>query len=142
MKGEIIQQKLTDDAEYDRKIKVISSDIKILYLTLTKKWFDQIVAGEKKLEYRQVKEYWVSRLFNRDGTQVHYDYIFFRNGYAKDSPSIVVEYLGIVGISDFESDECFELGLGDICEDVAIEKEMLSEEEKVDDKREKIMGFR
>jgi len=136
MKGEFVQQKIDDGDTI-----VISTDKKILYLNLMKKWFDQIASGEKKIEYRQVKNYWVARLFDKDGVPISYDYVIFRNGYAKDSPSVILEYNGVVGISDFEGVECFELELGNICENVSIEKEM-SSEEKVAEKREKIMGFR
>ena len=31
---------------------------KILRLTVCKKWFDMIVAGTKKEEYREIKAYW------------------------------------------------------------------------------------
>lgn len=34
-----------------------------LHLNLTKKWFDMILSGEKKVEYREIKTYWFSRLF-------------------------------------------------------------------------------
>lgn len=37
---------------------------KVLYLTLKKKWFDMILSGEKKEEYREIKHYWLPRLFN------------------------------------------------------------------------------
>ena len=36
---------------------------KILTLTVSKQWFDMIVAGEKTEEYREIKPYWVARLF-------------------------------------------------------------------------------
>ena len=36
---------------------------KVLILTVSKQWFDMIVAGEKKEEYREIKGYWVKRLF-------------------------------------------------------------------------------
>lgn len=36
--------------------------MKILHLTLKKKWFDMIASGEKREEYREIKQYWVSRL--------------------------------------------------------------------------------
>ena len=36
--------------------------MKILKLTLKKQWFDMILKGEKKEEYREVKEFWVRRL--------------------------------------------------------------------------------
>ena len=36
--------------------------MKTLHLTLEKKWFDLIANGEKRLEYREDKPYWRSRL--------------------------------------------------------------------------------
>ena len=33
----------------------------ILNLTLKKKWFDMILSGEKKEEYREIKDYWARR---------------------------------------------------------------------------------
>lgn len=35
---------------------------KVLTLTVSKEWFDMIVAGEKKEEYRIIKGYWAKRL--------------------------------------------------------------------------------
>ena len=32
-----------------------------LQLSLKKKWFDMILSGEKKEEYREVKNHWISR---------------------------------------------------------------------------------
>ncbi len=37
--------------------------MKILHLTLKKKWFDMVLSGIKKEEYREVKPYWNRRLF-------------------------------------------------------------------------------
>ena len=36
--------------------------MKILKLTLKKKWFDMIFSGEKTEEYREIKQYWKNRL--------------------------------------------------------------------------------
>jgi hypothetical protein len=36
----------------------------ILKLTLKKKWFDMILSGEKVTEYRELKPYWVQRIFD------------------------------------------------------------------------------
>lgn len=36
---------------------------KVLTLSVKKEWFDKIVSGEKKEEYRAIKPYWVARLF-------------------------------------------------------------------------------
>ena len=63
--------------------------MKILHMTLKKKWFDMILSGEKKEEYREIKGYWAKRLFNRQ-----YDIIRFRNGYSPDSPVFDIEYKG------------------------------------------------
>jgi hypothetical protein len=57
--------------------------MKILEMTLKKKWFDMISSGEKKEEYREVKPYWESRICGKEHTHVR-----FRNGYTKNAPSI------------------------------------------------------
>jgi len=36
----------------------------ILKMTLQKKWFEMILSGEKKTEYREVKPYWIQRIFD------------------------------------------------------------------------------
>lgn len=67
----------------------------ILHLTLKKKWFDMILSGEKKEEYREIKPYWETRLSNFDGEQFlhhkNYDVVIFKNGYQKDAPTMEVE---------------------------------------------------
>jgi hypothetical protein len=80
--------------------------MEILHLTLKKKWFDMIASGEKKAEYRERKEYWHRRFTNHwckaikaKGTatnQRHFDIVRFRNGYAKNAPTMDVECLGII----------------------------------------------
>lgn len=37
--------------------------MKQLYLPLKEKWFEKIKSGEKIVEYREAKEYWLSRLY-------------------------------------------------------------------------------
>lgn len=64
-----------------------------LHLTLKKKWFDMIADGTKREEYREPKPYWCTRLARP------YGQILFRNGYAKDSPTMLVEFIGLrVGV--------------------------------------------
>lgn len=36
---------------------------KVLTLTVNKEWFSRILSGVKKEEYREIKPYWVARLF-------------------------------------------------------------------------------
>ena len=82
-----------------------------LHLTLKKKWFDMIASGEKKEEYREVKDYWMKRLAGIDGCGTSYnfallcnienkcknfDVVVFKNGYAKDAPTIKLKCNGIV----------------------------------------------
>ena len=43
---------------------------KVLTLTVSKQWFDMIVAGEKTEEYREIKPYWVARLFQNNSNIV------------------------------------------------------------------------
>lgn len=62
---------------------------RVLKMTLQREWFDEIRRGVKKIEYREIKPYWRTRIEGRQ-----YDEIFFRNGYNPDSPTMRVEYLG------------------------------------------------
>lgn len=65
----------------------------MLTLPIKKKWFDMILSGEKKEEYRESKPYYTTRFKNLwQGSLIGYDAerrIRFRNGYAKDSPSFI-----------------------------------------------------
>ena len=63
--------------------------LKVLHLTLKKKWFDQIASGIKIREFREVKPYWTSRLEGKIFDEIH-----FRNGYSKDAPFMRVEWKG------------------------------------------------
>jgi len=65
--------------------------MEILHLTLKKKWFDMIASGEKREEYREMKPYWDNRLMKKK-----YDAIYFRNGYGKDAPKMLVEIKAII----------------------------------------------
>lgn len=62
----------------------------ILHLNLRKKFFSQIAARTKHIEYRDQKPYWKKRLENRK-----YDVIQFRNGYATNAPEMLVEFRGV-----------------------------------------------
>lgn len=87
-----------------------------LHLNLKKKWFDMFLAGIKKEEYREIKQFWVSRFVNllvvdHTKNKSHlelilsedydkaffnfFDTITFSNGYAKDRPQFVIELKGI-----------------------------------------------
>jgi hypothetical protein len=77
----------------------------MLTLTIKRKWFDMILSGEKKEEYREIKPYYDARLpkefgLFKTGDNLEKGNIFppadlseipvrFRNGYSKNSPEIV-----------------------------------------------------
>lgn len=84
----------------------------MLTLPIKKKWFDMILSGEKKEEYREIKPYYISRFANAveipkhveryaviDAVEactevvggINIEKIKFRNGYRKDSPSFVAK---------------------------------------------------
>lgn len=73
--------------------------MKVLHLTVKKKWFDMIVSGEKKEEYREIKPYWLNRFKyyrNYDDfceeLNCEFTHVKFRNGYSKNAPSIMFEF--------------------------------------------------
>lgn len=82
----------------------------MLTLPIKKKWFDMILSGEKKEEYREIKPYYDSRFIKKD---IDYDpelnmmveqekirqhrLIWLKNGYRKDSPKILCQCYVFVG---------------------------------------------
>lgn len=98
--------------------------MKTLHLTLKKKWFDMILSGEKKEEYREIKMYWINRLlFNVFNSEIgftlwynsmpdhvtlnhvlkDYKQITFRNGYSKNAPEFTAELKNIIIDVGFKS---------------------------------------
>ena len=67
--------------------------MKILHLTLKKKWFDLIASGKKTVEYREDKPYWQKRLLDGEDPKT-FDIIRFKNGYG-NVPTMDVEFKGI-----------------------------------------------
>ena len=92
---------LIEQCEEEERIK----NMKILHLNLFRKYFDQIAEGIKTIEYREMTDYWKKRIENRE-----YDIIKFRNGYAKNAPTMLVEYKG------YTIGKEYELKLGKIIE--------------------------
>lgn len=95
-------------------------EAKILNLVLKKRWFDLILKGVKKEEYRECKDYWKARLVDEFGEFKDFDVVRFRLGYGKEAPTIDVELLGIdsgePNIEWCEGDEkwCYRIKLGRI----------------------------
>jgi len=93
--------------------------MRILHLTLKKKWFDMIASGEKTEEYREIKPYWNKRLHKTFHTHIR-----FRNGYRKDAPVMLVDMRGLLTIGYGntlwgapEDEMVYILRLGNIIED-------------------------
>ena len=84
--------------------------MKILHLNLYRKYFDAIVNGTKIIEYRDKTDYWKKRIEGRE-----YDIIKFRNGYATDAPTMLVEYGGY-GVGFNGIGEEYRIKLGKIIE--------------------------
>ena len=86
-----------------RKMDVMSACPKLLRLPIKKKWFGMCLSGEKKQEYREIKDYYTTRFSNI--LKISSDflksadrnwksrpiYIEFVNGYAANSPSFIAE---------------------------------------------------
>lgn len=78
---------------------------KTLFLILKKQWFDLILSGEKKEEYRDITEYWIKRLFvnhreyftllKKGSQSLQFTHICFQHGYANDAPRFEIECKGI-----------------------------------------------
>ena len=66
-----------------------------LKLTLSKKPFEVMITGEKKVEYRNQSQWMKSRLFDKHGNPRKYSYVEFVNGYGKDRPRFTLEFKGV-----------------------------------------------
>ena len=88
--------------------------MKILRLPIKKKWFDMIASGEKQEEYREIKPYWDTRLCGHG-----YDAVQFRNGYSKQSRTVLVDLWAInigFGLKEWGAPDCsvYKLILGPV----------------------------
>lgn len=83
---------------------------RVLHLPLKRVFFDQIVAGHKHIEYRDVKPHWNSRIAGKEFDEIH-----FRNGFAKDAPFMRVKCLGW-SLDTFAGKRVYALQLGPILE--------------------------
>ena len=87
--------------EKDEEYLIVWEKLALIEFPLKKKWFDMILSGEKKEEYREMKEYWYVRFRNifpfvkNTTIPVEKDWakywVLFRNGYGKNRPSFYAE---------------------------------------------------
>jgi len=90
--------------------KAKGGQTKNLCLTLHREFFDAIVEGTKRTEYRDDKDYWRRRLVGRAYQEVH-----FRNGYATKAPFMRVQFKGVRKVRTIEGSR-FAIRLGKILE--------------------------
>ncbi len=57
---------------------------RVLFLILTKHWFDEIKSGRKTHEYREARDYWNKRL-----TSKRYTHVALRRGYGKGAEVMI-----------------------------------------------------
>ena len=63
----------------------------MLTLPIKKKWFDMLLSGEKKEEYREIKLYYATRLKHEIEGGAPY-IAKFVNGYRRDAPYFTAAY--------------------------------------------------
>ena len=98
--------------------------MKNLTLNVKKKWFDMILSGVKKEEYREIKDFSVVRCLQMDSelgaSFKEYDTVTFLNGMKTLTPTIVIECKGIIiggavpEWSDNMQGEMFVIKLGEL----------------------------
>lgn len=57
----------------------------MLMLPIKRKWFDMIVSGEKKEEYREITPYWNTRILKCGYAGIKF-VVRIKNGYQKEAP--------------------------------------------------------
>lgn len=75
---------------------------KPLFLIMEKVWFDEILSGSKKIEYRDDSPFYRSRLMNKKGQFRNYENALLQVGYNKDAQRMTIEIKDIVLEGDFE----------------------------------------
>ena len=82
VKTKIKELKLQEDNEV--------RNTKELHLVLKHKWYDMIASGEKKVEYRDLKDYYRKKFYNKN-----YTHVVFHKGYTNETMMFRIEGIGI-----------------------------------------------
>ena len=73
-------------------------DIPIIKSTIKRKWFDMILSGEKKEEYKDIKKFWQSRLKNlvgKKGNPIAILHLFNGRYLGNDLRNLKIEILSV-----------------------------------------------
>lgn len=57
-------------------------------MTIKRQYFDEILSGKKKEEFRMVNPHWVDKIIGKE-----YTHIIFQNGYNRNAPRLEAEYM-------------------------------------------------
>lgn len=74
-----------------KAVKTVKPTLKIV---IKGEYFDMIKAKTKIIEYREVTQFWISRLYDKNGKKREYEFIEFINGYNKDARRMITKYEG------------------------------------------------
>ena len=74
-----------------KAVKTVKPTLKIV---IKGEPFDMIKAKTKKIEYSEVTQFWISRLYDKNGKKREYEFIEFINGYNKDARRMITKYAG------------------------------------------------
>ncbi len=97
-----------------------------LYLVLQKRWFEEILSGNKKEEYRDFTDFYINRLCEIDKktgeiTAIKpYKTVKFQEGYNANARQMILECKNIVieadeGVEEYDVNNCnFVIELGEI----------------------------
>lgn len=78
--------------------------MKILHIPINRKWFDMILSGEKKEEYREAKPHWLTRIYTNwtwvghtlmHGPTKGHTHIMFSAGYGRKAAKMLIEFHGV-----------------------------------------------
>jgi len=78
--------------------------MKTLRLPILTEWFEKILIGHKKDEYRQIKETIRRRLYHKDGTLKHWDAVEYTAGYGDHHPKVTLSLRGPISIGTGRED--------------------------------------
>lgn len=88
--------------ELQNKIKELNlKKENILYLTIKNEYLHEMRSGEKDVEYRDLTDFYLSKLFKKDKEKNYSElkpltHILFQGGYDPDSPRMLIELKGFV----------------------------------------------
>lgn len=70
-----------------------------IVFNVSRKWYDKYASGEKREEYREIKQHWLRRLFSYDGERLEnvaktFQWVIIRCGYSPrpETPDLIFKW--------------------------------------------------